>query len=91
MKNKISDLNDHLFETIEMLKSNSDPKASKNEKIDLETAKCIANVGKVIIDGAKVQVQALELISKTDYLTETINAVNKIGILELKENKQLSE
>ena len=41
MKNKISDLNNHLFETIEMLKNNSDPKADKCEKMDLDTAKKI--------------------------------------------------
>ena len=31
-QNKLSDLRNHLFETIEMLKNNSDPKADENEK-----------------------------------------------------------
>ena len=49
----IDKLNEHLFETIEMLKNNSDPNASPNEKIDIETAKTIANLGKVAVEGFK--------------------------------------
>lgn len=62
-------LNNQLFETIEMLKNNNDPKASKNEKIDIETAKTIANIGKVIVDGYKVKTQVLNMINKTNDLT----------------------
>lgn len=57
-------LNSHLFETIEMLKNNSDPKASENEKIDLETAKQIGNLGKVIVDGYKVKAQVLGIVTR---------------------------
>ncbi|MEI8142855.1 MAG: hypothetical protein WCG90_08315 [Chitinophagia bacterium] len=57
MKNKISDLRNHLFETIERLK---DP------ELDLETeiqrAKAIKEVGSVIIESAKVEVDYLELM-----------------------------
>jgi hypothetical protein len=57
MKNKISDLRNHLFETLERLK---DP------ELDLETeiqrAKAIKEVGSVIIESAKVEVDFLTAV-----------------------------
>jgi len=58
----IDSLNTHLFEAIEMLKNNKDEKASDNEKIDIETAKAIADIGKVVIDGYKVKAQVINII-----------------------------
>ena len=55
-------LNNHLFEAIEMLKNNSDPKASANEKIDLETARAITGLGKVIVEGMKVKAQVINML-----------------------------
>ena len=63
-------LNEHLFEAIEMLKNNSDPDASPNEKIDIETAKAIKELGKVIVDGYKVKANVLGLLSKTSFNSE---------------------
>ena len=57
-------LNNQLFETIEMLKNNKDEGASENEKIDVETAKTIASIGKIIVDGYKVKAQVLGIINK---------------------------
>lgn len=51
-KNKISDLRDHLFETLEALKDRDQP-------MDIERAKAIADVGRVIVDSAKVEVSYL--------------------------------
>lgn len=62
----LEQLNAHLFETIEMLKNNSDHEASDNEKIDVDAAKTIADLGKVIVDGYKVKIQALNILSKAD-------------------------
>ena len=56
-------LNVHLFEAIEMLKNNNDPKASSNEKIDLDTARAITSLGKVIVEGYKVRAQVLGILS----------------------------
>ena len=58
----IDALNNHLFEAIEMLKNNKDPEASPNEKVDVETAKTIADIGKVVIDGFKVKAQVLNML-----------------------------
>ena len=51
MKNKISDLRNHLFETIEKLKDGD---------IDVTKAKTIADVAQVIINSAKVEVDYLK-------------------------------
>lgn len=56
VKNKISDLRDHLFETLEGLKDGS---------MDLERAKAIADVGQTIINSAKVEVDFLRVTGGT--------------------------
>lgn len=55
MKNKVEDLRDHLFETIEMLKDKDNP-------IEIERAKAIAQVGQTIIESAKAEVKFLETV-----------------------------
>ena len=56
-KNKIVDLRNHLFETIEML---------KDKEIDINTALAIARVSQSIIDTAKVEVQYLKAIESNN-------------------------
>lgn len=76
----LDQLNMHLFETIELLKNNTDKNASENEKIDIETAKTIADLGKVIVDGYKVKVQALSILSKTENPSHVKQVINDSGI-----------
>ena len=57
MKNKISDLRNHLFETLERLK---DPEL--NLDTEIQRAKAIKEVGSVIIDSAKVEVDLLNAV-----------------------------
>lgn len=52
-RNKITDLRNHLFEVIEKLQDGD---------MDIETAKTIAEVGAVIVDTAKVEVQFLKTV-----------------------------
>jgi len=61
-KFSIDALNVHMFETIEMLKNASDPLASPSEKITIETARAIAETGKVIIEGFKIKAQVLSIV-----------------------------
>ena len=49
-KNKLTDLRDHLFETIELLK---DP----DSNMDVKTAREIGNLASVIVDSARVEVE----------------------------------
>ncbi len=77
----IDKLNEHLFESIEMLKNNNDANASDNEKMDVETAKAIADLAKVAIDGYKVKVQALSLVSKTQNPKATTKFMLDSGVV----------
>lgn len=54
MKNKIEDLRDHLFATIEALQDQEKP-------MELERAKTIAEVAQVIVNSAKVEVDYLRV------------------------------
>lgn len=56
-KNKISDLRDHLFETIEALKDSEKP-------MDLERARTISAVAQVIINSAKVEVDLVKALNE---------------------------
>jgi hypothetical protein len=58
-KNKITDLRDHLFETIEMLKDD------ENKTMSIDKAKAIAEVSQVIINTAKLEI---EFIRATDQM-----------------------
>ncbi len=55
MKNKIEDLRNHLFETLEALKDKDDP-------LPLDRAEAIAKVGQVIVNSAKVEVDFLRAV-----------------------------
>ena len=81
----IDALNAQLFETIEMLKNNSDPAAGENEKIDVETARSIADLGRVIVDGYKVKAQVLHILAKADNPKQFQENGAKAGILALPE------
>ncbi|MEP6963340.1 MAG: hypothetical protein ABI995_14760 [Acidobacteriota bacterium] len=54
-KNKINDLRDHLFETLEALKDPDKP-------MELDRAKAIAHVAQTIIDSARVEVDLVKAV-----------------------------
>ena len=63
-KNKISDLRDHLFETLEALKDEEKP-------MELARARAIADVARVIVESSKVEVNFLQVtgaLRSTDFL-----------------------
>jgi hypothetical protein len=66
MKNKIDDLRNHLFETLEALKDEENP-------MDLDRARAIADVAKVLVESAKVEVAFLRVTGaarSTDFLPD---------------------
>lgn len=77
----IDKLNEHLFESIEMLKNSSDPNADANEKIDVNTARAIADLGKVVIEGYKVKSQVLNMIKNTDNPKAMQQTICQSGII----------
>lgn len=56
MKNRIDDLRNHLFETLEALKD-------KDHPMDLDRARAISQVAQTIINSAKVECEFMELAS----------------------------
>lgn len=52
--NKLTDLRNHLFATLEALQDADKP-------MDIERAKAVADVARVIVDSAKVEVSVMEL------------------------------
>ena len=80
-KMSLDALNNHLFETIEMLKNNTDRKASKNEKIDVDTAKVIAEIGRVVVEGYKVKANVLQSLAKTDNPNTMKQVIGTLGML----------
>lgn len=58
MKNKINDLRNHLFATIEALLDEENP-------MDIERAKAVAEVAEVVVDSAKVEVMFLKVTGST--------------------------
>jgi hypothetical protein len=59
MKNKIEDLRNHLFATLEALQDEDKP-------MDLERAKAIADVAQVIVNSAKVEVDFLKATDRRE-------------------------
>ena len=59
MKNKIDDLRNHLFATLESLRDEEKP-------MELERARAIADVARVIVDSAKAEVQFLNATGRRD-------------------------
>lgn len=62
-RNKIDDLRNHLFETLEMLKDPDSP-------MDLDRAKTIASVAQVIVNSAKVEVDFIKATGRDDGSTK---------------------
>ena len=68
-KNKIQDLRDHLFETIELLKD------SETNHMTVEKAKAIAGIGSVIINSAKLEIDYLKATGKIDTQSDIFKSV----------------
>lgn len=65
-RNKIDDLRNHLFETLEALKDEEKP-------MDLDRARTIADVAKVLVESAKVEVNFLKVtgaLRSTEFLPD---------------------
>lgn len=59
MKNKITDLRNHLFATIESLNDVDNP-------MDIERAKAISDVAQVIINSAKLEVDFIKATGRSE-------------------------
>lgn len=74
MKNKMTDLRDHLFATLEALQDESKP-------MDIDRAKAIAEVGKVLVDSAKVEVMYLKVMDGDGQSTGFIESQKTLPLI----------
>jgi hypothetical protein len=58
-KNKMSDLRDHLFETLEALRDEENP-------MEIDRAKAICKVADTLIDSARVEVKFMEVCDASE-------------------------
>lgn len=59
MKNRMEDLRNHLFETIERLKDKDDP-------MDIDRARAVKDVGQTLVNSAKVEVDYINATGTAD-------------------------
>lgn len=78
MKNKLSDLNNHLFAQLERL-SDEDLNSEQLE-MEIERAKSISSISSQIVSNAQLQLKAVEL--QCEYGTKNIGLK---GLLEVEE------
>lgn len=62
MRNKLADLNNHLFEQIERL--NNEDLKGKDLKEEIDRSKAMANIATQIVQAHKVTVDAMKLIGR---------------------------
>ena len=75
MQNKIDDLRNHLFATLEGL-------TDKDEPMDLARARAVADVAKVIVESAKVEVSFLKVtgaLRSTGFLPDGTEPTVPVG------------
>lgn len=65
-KCSVADLRMHLFDTLERVKSNNDPACSANEKCSIEEAEVVCEIAKQITETFKVQLSAMNILSRAD-------------------------
>lgn len=84
-------VNEKMLEAIEMLMNSNDPEADTKECIDVDTARMIANLGKVCVESYKVKVQALGILSKAENPQRVMEMVHETGIVSNKVCKLIDE
>lgn len=79
MKNKIEDLRNHLFATLEALQDPEKP-------MEIDRARAISDVAKVIVDSARVEVEFVKATGETvqsGLLTSSLDAPSTPAPLSL--------
>lgn len=77
MKNKLSDLNNHLFEQLERL--NDEDLTPEDLKLEINRSKAMASVGKVIVDNANIVFVAKKYADEFSLENNEMPDVLKLG------------
>ncbi len=72
-KNKLSDLNNHLFMQLERL--NDDEMTKEKTDIEVKKAKAISGIASQIIKSQKVVIDAMKLVANGDYTVKELPAM----------------
>ena len=70
MKNKLSDLRNHLFEIIEELKDKDTLQHEEREAPYIERVKAICNASQILVNSAKVELEYIKTVGKSDQSTK---------------------
>lgn len=82
MKNKITDLRDHMFAQLERL--GQDDLTPEQLTTEIERAKAISEVGKVIVESAKTEVLHLKLTGRlNDHKPKFLNEEEEPGVIKI--------
>ena len=87
-KTTLNELKGHLFDVIERLKCHDETDVDPNDTISIDTSEKIIDAARVVVECAKVEVQALRVVA--EYTDPTKYAVEQ-GLLETPEPKQLKQ
>jgi hypothetical protein len=74
-RNKISDLRDHLFASLERI--DDDYLTPEQIKAEVDKAKAIAQIGSVIINSAKVEIDFIKATGRIDSASEIFKSVDQ--------------
>jgi hypothetical protein len=78
-RNKISDLRDHLFAQLERL--DDDQISAEQLQVELNKAKAVAQIGLVIINSAKLEVDYLKATGKISSDSEIFKSIDHTKLL----------
>ena len=74
-RNKISDLRDHLFAQLERI--DDDSLTPEQIKAEVDKAKAVAQIGSVIINSAKVEIDFIKATGRIDSASEIFKSVDQ--------------
>jgi hypothetical protein len=72
-RNKISDLRDHLFASLERI--DDDSLTPEQIRAEVDKAKAVAQIGSVIINSAKVEIDFIKATGRIDSASEIFKSV----------------
>lgn len=76
----IEDLRTELFDTLQKLKSNNDKNCDPCEKCSIEEAQAVCDIAHEITDTFKVQVQAMNILAKSNNPKAVRSFINDNGL-----------
>ena len=76
MKNKLINLNDHLFEQLERL--NDEELTPEQLELEIRRGKAMADIGKVIVENVRVAVEGLKVVNEYGLAKEEVPEVLRI-------------